>query len=329
MNPAFPATELESQRARSLIGLRQQRANPNAVSNIVYNKVLYGDHPYGRDTNEATIKAVTREDIVKFYEANYRPNNGVLIVVGDFDKSSLKGKLESAFSAWKSGPVASRDLPSAKSLDKTGIYIVDRPNSAQSVVSIGQVGLDRSNPDYFPVVVMNSILGGGITSRISMNLREDKGYTYGANSGFVYRRGAGPFRAGGDIQTAVTDKAIVEFMKELNGIRGEIPITEKELDYNKQSLIRRYPAAFETVGAISNQLSNLVVYGLPDSYFNDYISKVNSVTLSDVNRVAKQYLDPSKMAIVIVGDRKTIEPGLKELGYPITILDADGKPVSE
>ena len=162
-----------------------------------------------------------------------------------------------------------------------------------------------------------------------MNLREDKGYTYGANSGLQYRRGAGPFRAGGDIQTAVTKEAIIEFMKELNGIRGEIPITAKELDYNKQSLIRRFPSAFETVGGISGQLSNIVVYGLPDSYFNDYISKVNAVTLDDVNRVAKQYLDPSKMAIVIVGDRKVIEPGLKELGFGITILDADGNPVSE
>ncbi|MEO6333581.1 MAG: pitrilysin family protein [Pyrinomonadaceae bacterium] len=329
LNPAFPATELESQRARSLIGLRQQRANANAVSNIVYNKVLYGEHPYGRDTNEASLKAVTRDDIVKFYEATFRPNNGVLIVVGDFDKGALKGKLENAFGGWKSGTVANRDLPTAKGFAKTGIYIVDRPNSAQSVVSIGQVGIDRSNPDYFPVVVMNSILGGGITSRISMNLREDKGYTYGANSGFVYRRGPGPFRAGGDIQTAVTKEAIVEFMKELNGIRGGVPITDKELDYNKQSLIRRYPGGFETVGAISSQLANLVVYGLPDSYFNDYISKVSAVTLNDVNRVAKQYLDPSKMAIVIVGDRKTIEPGLKGLGYPITFLDADGKPVSE
>jgi predicted Zn-dependent peptidase len=329
INPSFPATEIESLRGRQLVGLRQQKANPNAVGNIVYNKVLYGDHPYGRDNNEASIKAITRDDIVKFYDSTYRPNNGVLIVVGDFDKAALKGKLESAFAGWKSGTVANRELPSPKPFDKTGIYIVDRPNSAQSVVSIGQIGIDRSNPDYFPVVVMNSILGGGITSRISMNLREDKGYTYGANSGFVYRRGAGPFRAGGDIQTAVTKEAIVEFMKELNGIRGSIPITDKELDYNKQSLIRRYPAGFETVGAISNQLSNLVVYGLPDTYFNDYISKVNAVTLNDVNRVAKQYLDPSKMAIVIVGDRKTIEPGLKELGYSITILDSEGKPVSE
>jgi zinc protease len=162
-----------------------------------------------------------------------------------------------------------------------------------------------------------------------MNLREDKGYTYGARSGFTFRRGAGPFSAGGDIQTAVTKEAIAEFMKELNDIRGGRPVTQKELDYNKQSLIRRYPSGFETVGAISNQLSNLVVYGLPDSYFNEYISKINSVTVDDVDRVAKKYLDPSKMAIVVVGDRKVIEPGLKELGYSITILDTEGKPVSE
>ncbi len=329
MNPAFPEKEVESLRGRQLVSLRQVKANPNAVSNIVYNKVLYGDHPYGRESNEASIKALTRDDIVKFYESTYRPNNGVLIVVGDFDKTALKSKLEKAFDGWKGEAVSNRALPMAKGFDKTGIYIVDRPNSAQSVVSIGQVGIDRGSPDYFPVVVMNSILGGGITSRISMNLREDKGYTYGAGSGFTFRRGAGPFRAGGDIQTAVTKEAIVEFMKELNGIRGSVPATQKELDYNKQSLIRRYPGGFETVGAISNQLANLVVYGLPDTYFNDYISKVNSVTLDDVNRVAKQYLDPSKMAIVIVGDRTVIEPGLKDLGYSITILDSDGKPVME
>jgi zinc protease len=205
---------------------------------------------------------------------------------------------------------------------------VDRPNAAQSVVGIGQVGVDRMNPDYFPILLMNSVLGGGITGRISMNLREDKGYTYGAGSGFTFRRGPGPFRAGGDIQTRYTKEAIAELLKEINGVRGAVPITQKELDYYKQRLIRLYPAGFETVGGISNQLSNLVVFGLPDSYFNEYIAKVNAVTLDDVNRVAKKYLDPSKMAIVIVGDRKVIEPGLKELGYAITLLDAEGKPVA-
>ena len=328
LNPIFPATEFESLRTRSLIGLRQQKANPNAIANVAYNKVLYGSHPYGRDNTEATLKALSRDDVVKYYDNTFRPNNGVLIVVGNYDKASLMAKLEKAFGGWAAGGgVSANTLPMTKSLEQTGIFIVDRPNSAQSVVTVGQVGIDRMSQDYFPVVLMNSILGGAITSRISMNLREDKGYTYGANSGFQFRRGPGPFRAGGDMQTAVTKESVWELMKEIKGIRGEIPITQKELDYNKQSLIRRFPSGFETVGSISNQLANLVVYGLPDSYFNDYLTKVDGVTLNDVNRVANQYLDPSKMAIVIVGDRKVIEPGLKELGYPITILDADGNPV--
>lgn len=327
-NPAFPAAELESLRARALLGLRQQRTNPNAISNNVYNRVLFGDHPYGRSSNEASIKAVTRDDLVGYYESTYRPNNATLIVVGDFDKAALRSKLEKAFADWKPARVTARNLPATKPLDKTAIYLVDRPGSAQSTVSIGHIGLDRVHPDYFPVMIMNSILGGGFTSRINMNLREDKGYTYGARSGFSFRRGAGPFSAGGEIRTADTTASIVEFMKELNDIRGERPVSQAELDYNKQAVIRRYPAGFETVGAISNQLSNLVTYGLPDSYFNDYIAKVNSVTLADVNRVAKQYLDPSKMAIVIVGDRSVVEPSLKELGYPLYLLDTEGNPVT-
>ena len=327
-NPAFPAKEMESMKARALIGLRQQRTNPGAISNIVYNKLLFGSHPYGRTSSEASIKAISRDDLVKYYQSTYRPNNATLIVVGDIDKATLKTKLEKAFATWKPADVKSRDLPPAKPLGKTAIYIVDRPGSAQSTVSIGHVGIDRMNKDYFPVMIMNSILGGGFTSRINMNLREDKGYTYGARSNFSFRRGAGPFSASSDIRTADTRAAVVEFMSELNDIRGGRPVTQAELDYNKQSVIRRYPAGFETVGAISGQLSSLVTYGLPDSYFNDYIGKINSITLADVNRVAKQYLDPSKMAIVIVGDRSVIESGLKDLGYPLYLLDTEGNPVT-
>ncbi|MGB7201071.1 MAG: pitrilysin family protein [Pyrinomonadaceae bacterium] len=328
-NPTFPDKEFESLRARQMIGLRVQKSNPNAISNTVYNKVLYGNHPYGRDNTEATLKAISRDDVVSYYASTFKPNNGVMIVVGDYDRKTMKSKLEAAFSGWNPGEVAAKSLPPTAQLNSTGIYIVDRPNSAQSVVSVGQVGIDRANPDYFPVVMMNSILGGAITSRISMNLREGKGYTYGAGSGFQFRRGPGPFRAGGDMQTAVTKESVWELMKELKGIRGDIPITQKELDYNKQSLIRRFPSGFETVGAMSNQLANLVVYGLADTYFNDYIGKVNAVTIDDVNRVANKYLDPSRMAIVIVGDRKVIEPGLKELGLPITILDSDGNVITQ
>ncbi|MER3631317.1 MAG: hypothetical protein C4325_03415 [Blastocatellia bacterium] len=330
VNPSFPEKELGSLRSRAIIGLRQQRANPNAISDVVFNKVLYGDHPYGRESTEAALRAIAREDVVRFYESNFRPNNAVLIVVGSYDKGKLKPALEKSFAGWKSGNIAKNDLPPLGKFEKPGIYIVDRPGAAQSVVAIGQVGVSRDNPDFVAIQVMNSILGGGITSRISMNLREEKGYTYGANSGWAFRRGPGPFRAGGDIQTAVTKEAVIEFMKELNGIRGARPVTREELEYNKQSIIRRFPAGFETVGAIASQLANLFVYDLPDNYFNEFIAKVNAVTIEDVDRVARRYLDPDKMAIVIVGDRKLIEPGLKQIdkwGKAVYYLDSEGNPV--
>jgi zinc protease len=331
LNPSFPETELENVRRRSLVGFMQRKSNPNAISNLVYDRVLYGAHPYGRQLSgtESTIKALTRSDLVGYYEANYRPNNATLIVVGDVDGKTLLPKLEKAFAGWKPGAVSEGELPNIQPLQKSAIYLVDRPNAAQSVVSIGHVGVDRGNPDFFPLQVMNSILGGQFTSRINLNLREDKGFTYGARSNFSFRRGAGPFTASSDVQTAVTKESVAEFMKELNGIRGAIPVSQKELEYSKQSLIRRYPSGFETAGQISGQLSNLVIYNLPDTYFNDYIQKINGVTLADVNRVANKYLTPDKMAIVVVGDRKVIEPGLKQLGYEIQILDAEGNPIAQ
>jgi zinc protease len=331
VNPSFPDKEFTSLRGRTVFQLRQRKTNATAVADVVYNKVLYGDQPYGRPLtgDEKTVNAMTRDDLVKFYDAYYRPNNATLIVVGDVDTAGIKAKLEKAFSGWKPGDAAASENDMQAMAGKPGIYFVDKPGAAQSSVSIGQVGIERSNPDYYAVQVMNSILGGGGTARLFMNLREDKGYTYGAYSRFAYRRGPGPFAASGEIQTVSTKEAVQEFMKELNGIRGSIPVTQNELEVNKQSLIRRFPSGFETVGAISGQLSNLVTYGLPDSYFNEYISKVNAVTIADVNRVANKYLDPSKMAIVIVGDRKTVEPRLKELGYPMTMLDADGNVVSQ
>ncbi|MBK7801623.1 MAG: insulinase family protein [Chloracidobacterium sp.] len=331
VNPTFPNAEFESNRRRLLGQLFQRKSNPTAVSDVVYNKVLYGDQPYGRQLSgdEKSVKAFTRDDLANFYAKNYGPSGNTLIVVGDVETKTLMPKLEKAFEAWKSGGSAAMAKPDSNMMGKPGVYLVDKPGAAQSSVSIGQVGVDRANPDYYAVQVMNAILGGGGGARLFMNLREDKGYTYGAYSRFTYRRGAGPFAASAEVQTGSTKESIVEFMKELNGIRGSIPVSNDELETNKQSLIRRFPSGFETVGQISGQLANLVVYGLSDAYFNEYIPNVNAVTVQDVNRVANKYLDPTKMAIVIVGDRKVIEPGLKELGYPLTILDADGNPAAQ
>lgn len=333
MNPVFPETEFNTLRARSLNALRQRRDNANAISGVVYSSLLYGkNHPYGKTLtgDETSIKALTREEIEKFYSTYYRPNNATLIVVGDTDAKTLLPKLEKAFADWKAGDVPKIEPPESVTFDKPGIYVVDKPGAAQSVISIGQVGVSRDNPDFFPLAVMNSILGGQFSARVNMNLREKRGYTYGARTSFSYRRGAGPFEASADVQTAVTKESVIEFMKELGGIRGAIPVTAAELEYNKQSIIRRFPQGFETNGQISGQLSNLVVYGLPDSYFNEYISRINAVTLEDINRVANKYLTPDKMAILIVGDRKVIEPKLREieaLGETIRFLDAEGNPI--
>jgi len=330
VNPAFPDTEFKSLKGRVMNSFRQRRASATAVAGVVYDKVLYGDQVYGRQLtgDEKTVAAMGRDDLANFYAANYRPNNATLIVVGDVQSADIKARLEKAFAGWKPGDVKAASVSDQHMAAKPAIYLVDKPGAAQSSVSIGTVGIDRSNPDYYAVQVMNSILGGGGTARLFMNLREDKGYTYGAYSRFTYRRAAGPFSASGEIQTISTKEAVQEFLKELNGMRGTRPITQAELDVNKQSFIRRFPAGFETAGGISGQLANLVVYGLPDSYFNDYIAKIGAVTIDDVNRVANKYLDPSKMAIVIVGDRKVIEPGLKELGWPMMILDSDGNAVN-
>ncbi len=333
VNPTFPERELETLRRRSLFALQQRRDNPNAIAGVVYNALLYGkNHPYGNSLggDEISIRSFKQSDLENFYKTYYRPNNAVLIVVGDATMDTVKPKLETAFADWKPGEVPASKVPEVSAFDRPGIYVVDKPGAAQSIISIGQVGVPRDNPDYFALLVMNDMLGGSFSSRLNMNLREDKGYTYGAGSGFGFRRGAGPFTASAGVQTAVTKESVVEFMKEISGIRGERPVTREELETSKQSLIRGMPQGFETNGQIANQLGALVTYDLPDSYFNDFFSKINAVTLEDINRVANKYLTPDKMAIVIVGDRSVIEPRLREIevwGKTISYLDPEGNPI--
>jgi zinc protease len=334
LNPSFPETDLSRLRAQRSVGLQQRRDDANSIAGTVYSSLLYGrNHPYGHPQtgDEASIKATTGADVRGFYETYYRPNNAALIVAGDVTPETIIPRLEKALGAWKAGNVPAVNISApGQNLGKTHVYLVDRPGAAQSVIQIGQLGVARSTPDYFPLLVMNSLLGGAFVSRVNLNLREDKGYTYGARTGFDYRRGAGPFTASAGVQTAVTKESVFEFMKELRGVRGEIPVTQKELDYQKQAIIRRYPSGFETPEQITRQLSALVLYDLPDDYFNNYLARVQAVSLADVQRVATKYLDPDHMAILVVGDRKVIEPGLRSLGDigSITFLDAEGRPAA-
>jgi zinc protease len=332
-NPAFPESELELQRDMRLTAIMQRRDNPQDIAGVVYSALLYGrEHPYGHPIigDEASVRAVSNRDIKGFYETHYRPNNATLIAVGDVYPDALAGQLERAFARWESADVPPKLVMAAPPPQSRapGIYIVDKPGAAQSVLVIGQVGPPRSTPDYFSLLLMNTMLGGQFTSRLNLNLREDKGYTYGARTIFDFRRGPGPFAVSTSVQTAVTKEAIEEILKELRGIRGEIPVTEAELLFSKQAIIRGFPRSFETPEQIANRLADVILYELPDDYFNRYISEVSSVTREDVLRVARRYLDPSEMVILIVGDRASIEPGLRSLdavGPSITILDADGR----
>lgn len=326
-NPSFPVAEIESLRRRSIIGLAQRKSQPGAVANLAFNKVLYGDQPYGRDTTESTLKAIARDDLIGFHKTNYVPNNATLIVVGAIESEAMLAKLESSLGKWKSGRPVSIPASAQTMRGKPGIYIIDKPGAAQSTIAAGLVGIDRSNPDYYAVQLLNSILGGGSSGRLFKVLREEKGYTYGAYSSFTSRKGPGPFRAGGDFQTGSTKESVEELMNLIAGVRGSASATQEELDSHKLAIINSYPQGFETTGSVAGQLSNLVTFGLPDTYFNDYIRNISAVSLKDVSRVANKYLDPSKMAIVIVGDRTEIEPKLKELPYAITILDADGNAI--
>jgi zinc protease len=334
LNPSFPDNDLKRLRAARLVALQQRRDNANNIADSVYASLLYGrNHPYGHPQigDENSVKAMTGADVQTFYQTFYRPNNAALLVAGDVTPATIIPKLERALGSWKSGSVPAVNVAApAQSTGKTTIYLVDRPGAAQSVIEIGQVGVARATPDYFPLLVMNSILGGAFVSRVNLNLREDKGYSYGARTFFDYRRGAGPFTASAGVQTAVTKESVFEFMKEIRGIRGEIPVTQKELDYQKQAIVRGFPRGFETPEQIANRLSAVVLYDLPDDYFNNYLARVQAVTLTDVQRVATKYLDPMRMAILVVGDRKAIEPGLRTLGDigSITLLDTEGRPAA-
>ena len=331
MNSVFPPEALERLRGRTLVSLTQARDQPTVVGAQVFAKILYGDaHPYGQRITETSVKAITRDDIVAFQKAYYQPGRAIITVVGDVTAAKVKNALDKSLGGWaKGGEKPSFSYPQLPQLQPAKIYLVDKPGAAQSVVNIGLPGPPRNTPDYFALQVLNTILGGQFQSRLNANIREQKGYSYGVRSGFNYGRGPGAFNAGGSIFSAKTDAALIEFMKELQGIVGEKPVTDEEIKTAKESLIQGLPQRFASVSAINNSITSLAVQNLPDDYYQTYASKVSAVTKEDLLRVAKRYIDLKNLAIVIVGDRATIETTLKATNIaPITYLDIDGNPVS-
>ena len=329
-NPVFPAASLERIRAQRLVSLTQGRAQPSTIAGRVFPRLLYGTaHPYGQVSTEASVKAVTRDDVVALHKAYFRPGRALVTVVGDVSAAAVKPAIEKALAGWvRSGDRPAFDYPVLPKREKTTIYLVDRPGAAQSVVSIGHPGPPRSTPDYYALQVMNTILGGMFQSRLNANIREEKGYSYSVTSDFGYGKGPGPFSADGEIVSDKTAEALIEFMKELRGILGERPVTDEELKTAKESLIQRLPSTFGSVAGINGALSSLWTQGLPDDYYQQYGAKVAAVSKADVVGAAKKHIDLDRIAILIVGDRASIEAPLKATGVaPIVVLDIEGNPV--
>ena len=327
LNSTFPAPALDRLRQQRLVQLAQANAQPGVIGNRVFQRVIYGhQHPFALTANEASVKAVTRDDIVAFHRAYYQPGRAIITVVGDVTAASVKATVEKALASWPAGgDKPSFTYPPTPSSKPTAIYLVDRPGSKQSSFNIGLAGPPRNTPDYVALQVMNFILGGHFQSRLNANIREEKGYSYGVGSGFAFGKGPGPFRASGDIVSDKTDVALIEFMKELRGIQGGRPITDDEMVQAKDSLIQALPTQFGSVSAIGGSITSLYVNDLPMDYYQTLPKLVSAVSKEDVLRVAKKYIDLEHLNIVIVGDRKSIEEPLKKTGIaPIVVLDPEG-----
>lgn len=331
LRPTFPAQDFERVQKTRLTNLIQLKDRPTAIADQAYASILYGDnHPYGHSLvgTEASITGMTAADLRSFYNSNFVPNNSTLIIVGDVKPAQIEKKIGALFGGWKQGAVAPYSFSEAPKAGATTVYLIDKPGAAQSSFRIGSIGVPRSTKDYFALNVLNTILGGSFTSRLNQNLRETHGYTYGARSRFDMRQSAGPFTASAEVVAAKTDSGLIEFMKELNAIRDTVPSVE--LRKAKRYLELGMPSDFETTQQIANQLVPVALYGLPLNYYNNYVTNIEGVTQADVQRVAKQYINPSNLAIVIVGDKKSIEAGLKAVNVgPILIRDFFGRPISQ
>ncbi|HEX9763701.1 MAG TPA: insulinase family protein, partial [Candidatus Acidoferrales bacterium] len=322
LNPSFPAEELDRQRKRRLAQIQQEKVNPQAMALRVLPKLLYGPgHAYGNPAtgtgSEESVTKMTRDDLAKFHSAWFKPNNATLIVVGDTKMAEIQPKLEKLFAGWKAGDVPKKNLSAVADAKQPSVYILDRPGAIQSVILAAQLAPPRNNPNDIPILTMNRILGGDFTSRINMNLREDKHWSYGSRTILPDARGQRPYFVLAPVQTDKTKESVQEVQKELDGILGAIPITADELDKAKSTLTLTLPGQWETMNAVSNSISQIVNFGLDDNYFNTFPEKVRALRLEDVTAAAKSTVRPGAMVWVIVGDRAKIEEGIRSLNLGV------------
>ncbi len=326
-SPTFPVNELERLRGEWLTDLLQARDDAGSIAATAFPKLLFGDaHRYGTAASgtPVTIRSFTVDDLRAFHAAHYRPDNAAVIVAGDVTPASIRPLLETALGTWKAaGPKpAAATVPTARQPVRRQLYLVNKPDAAQSEIIIGGIGAARSTPDYFAITVLNTVLGGSFTSRLNQNLRETRGYAYGAGSRFDLRKWPGAFRAAAAVQTDKTAESVTEFFKELEAIRSPIP--DDELGRARNYLAFGFPADFETIASLASNVEEQVLYDLPPDIFNRYVNEIQAVSAADAQRVAARYIQPDKLIVVIVGDLGKIEAPIRALKLgEINVLSID------
>ena len=322
--PAFPDDELERLRAERLADLAQLRAEPRGLADVFFSRLLYvSGSRFARlaGGDEQSIGQTTRERIQSYHSEYYRPNSTALMVVGDISVDDAVRHATKYFGEWAgSAPNVTEPLDVAR-YQEPRVHIIDKSDAPQSELRVGHVAVPRLHEDYFPLVVMNAILGGLFSSRLNLNLREVHAYTYGAHSAFDWRRAASPFEISTAVETAVTADALKEIQVEFTRIR-EAPVTDAELSLATDYLVGVFPIRFETTAEVAGGLANVEIFRLPTNYFDNYRDRVRAVTAADVLRVAQRHLDPSRLQVVVVGDAAVIQDPLAALGLgPVTVYD--------
>ncbi len=325
LHPSFPASELELSRQNRKQGLIAQRAQPSFLASERLSRILFGQHPYATiSATPESLDAMTRERIMSFHRSMFVPNNAVLIVVGNVKRDAAMKRIEELFGKWAKGQTPTENFPAPPARTARALYVVDRPGSEQSNIVIANTAITRTSPDYFPMLVMHTVLGANASSRLFMNLREAKGYTYGAYSNLDTRRFLGTFRATAEVRTPVTGASLKEFFLELERIRKEA-VSEKELMDAKAYLTGVFPIRIETQEGLTDQFVQIKMYGLPADYLQTYRERVQSVTAADIQRVATQNVTPDRVAVVIVGDASAIAEQIKPYSDTVELYDTNGK----
>lgn len=325
LQPSFPENEVELAKQNTKESLRQQRAQPSFLASEMVSRIMFGDHPYSvvAPTPES-IDRTSRDEFVNFHRAKLVPNNAVFIVVGDVQYDQIVSRLESLFSGWERGADIVTNFPAPPVRTRRTAYLIDRRGSAQSNIVIANSGIVRTSSDYFPTMLMHTVLGANASSRLFMNLREEKGYTYGAYTNLDARRTAGTFRATAEVRTPVTGDSLKEFFYELNRIRNE-PVSAKEIADAKSYLTGVFPIRLETQEGLTDQLVQIKMLNLPDNYLQMYRDRVQAVTIEEIQRVAQKYVKPDEAALIVVGDGTSVLEQIKPYCEDIEIYNTSGK----